>query len=152
MREDEGYTFSLGVGAMRKIVTCSAGLLWWATAAWSQSTSPKPAFEVATIKPSLPAAEARRAGVHLGITVDGARAQYNGLSLLILVVQAYGMRGPQIIAPDWMNGVRYDILGKLPDGASPEQALEMLQSLLEDRFKLTYHRENKEFPVYADPR
>jgi uncharacterized protein (TIGR03435 family) len=137
------------MGAMRKIVTWSAGLLWWATAAWSQSTSPKPAFEVATIKPSLPAAEARRAGVRQGITVDGARAQYGGLSLLILVVQAYGMRGPQVIAPEWMNATRYDILAKLPDGASPEQAPEMLQSLLEDRFKLTYHRETKEFPVYV---
>jgi uncharacterized protein (TIGR03435 family) len=104
---------------------------------------------VATIKPSLPAAEARRAGVSFGIKVDGARAQCNGLSLLIMVVQAYGMRGSQVIAPDWMNGVRYDIQGKLPDGASPDQALPMLQSLLEDRFKLTYHRETKEFPVYV---
>jgi len=134
---------------MRKIVTCSAGLVWWAAAAWSQSTPRKPAFEVATIKPSLPAAEARRAGIRQGITVDGARAEYGGLSLLILVVQAYGVPGYQVTAPDWMDGVRYDILAKLPDGASPEQAPEMLQSLLEDRFKLTYHRETKEFPVYV---
>lgn len=127
----------------------SAGLLLWATIAFSQTAPPKPSFEVAPIKPALPRAEALRAGIRAGIAVDGARATYGDLSLLILVVQAYGLRGYQVTAPDWMSDVRYDIVAKLPDGATPDQAPQMLQSLLEDRFKLAYHRESKEFSVYA---
>ena len=127
----------------------SAGLLLWVAAAFGQATPPKPSFEVAAIKPALPMAEARRAGIPPGIAVDRSRAAYGGLSLLILVVQAYRLRGYQVTAPDWMSTARFDIVAKLPEGSSPDQAPEMLQSLLEERFKLTYHRETKEFAVYA---
>jgi uncharacterized protein (TIGR03435 family) len=37
----------------------------------------------------------------------------------------------------------------MPDGASIDQADEMLQALLAERFQLKVHREKKEFPVYA---
>jgi uncharacterized protein (TIGR03435 family) len=133
---------------MLRRFTYLAGFLWCA-AALGQTALPKPAFEVATIKPALPMAEARRAGIPAGIAVAGLRATYGGLSLLILVVQAYRLRGYQVTAPDWMSTARFDIVAKLPEGSSPDQAPEMLQSLLEERFKLTYHRESKEFAVYA---
>jgi uncharacterized protein (TIGR03435 family) len=134
---------------MQRAAICVAGLLLCVTPAFGQGAPPKPSFEVASIKPALARAEAVRAGIPGGIAVKGSRATYGGLSLLILVVQAYGVRGYQVIAPSWMNDVRYDIVAKLPDGASPDQAPQMLQSLLEGRFKLTYHRESKEFSVYA---
>jgi len=52
------------------------------------------------------------------------------------------------VAPDWRRDARWDILAKLPDGASQDQIPEMLQALLVDRFKLVVHRENKELQVY----
>jgi len=134
---------------MPRTAVCVAGQLWWVTAAFGQAALSKPSFEVASIKPALTRAEALRAGIPGGIAVKGSRATYGGLSLLILVVQAYGLRGYQVNAPNWLKDVRYDIVAKLPDGASPDQAQQMLQSLLEDRFKLTYHRDSKEFSVYA---
>jgi uncharacterized protein (TIGR03435 family) len=40
----------------------------------------------------------------------------------------------------------FDISAKLPQGTSQDQVPAMLQALLEDRFKLAYHRETKEEP------
>jgi uncharacterized protein (TIGR03435 family) len=48
-----------------------------------------------------------------------------------------------------MGGQRFDILAKMPEGASKEKVPEMLQALLADRFKMTVHRETKELPAYA---
>ncbi len=48
-----------------------------------------------------------------------------------------------------MTSERFDVLAKLPEGASREQVPEMLQALLAERFKLTVHRESKEHAVYA---
>ncbi len=48
-----------------------------------------------------------------------------------------------------MASQRFDILAKMLDGATKDDVPEMLQALLVDRFKLTYHRENKEQAVYA---
>ena len=48
-----------------------------------------------------------------------------------------------------MADARFDIEAKLPDDASPKSVNEMLQSLLEERFGLQLHREEKELPGYA---
>jgi uncharacterized protein (TIGR03435 family) len=43
----------------------------------------------------------------------------------------------------------WSISGKLPDGASLDQAPEMMRALLKDRFGLTIHRESREQPAYT---
>ena len=48
-----------------------------------------------------------------------------------------------------MKTERFDILAKMPEGATKEQVPEMLQSLLAERFGLTFHKEMREQPVYA---
>jgi uncharacterized protein (TIGR03435 family) len=50
--------------------------------------------------------------------------------------------------PDWVANERFDINAKMPDGAPQEQMPLMLQSLLEDRFKLRWHTETREMDVY----
>jgi len=55
----------------------------------------------------------------------------------------------QITGPDWLATTRFDIVAKLPDGASKDDAPKMLQALLEERFKLAVHRDSKEHPVLA---
>jgi uncharacterized protein (TIGR03435 family) len=55
----------------------------------------------------------------------------------------------QITGPDWMSTTRFDIIAKMPEGSKKEDAPKMLQSLLEDRFKLTTHRASAEHPVLA---
>jgi uncharacterized protein (TIGR03435 family) len=126
----------------------------------SQSTpaapqTPSLAFEVASIKPSAldPAklVAAVRAGQmpHIGPHVDPQQAQYIYMTLRDLIVIAYGVKSYQITGPDWIAGPRFDIIAKLPDGASKDDAPHMLQSLLEERFKLSVHRETKQHQVLA---
>ena len=43
----------------------------------------------------------------------------------------------------------YEIHAKLPEGSNKDQIPEMLQSLLAERFKLAFHKEARELPVYA---
>jgi uncharacterized protein (TIGR03435 family) len=109
------------------------------------------AFEVASIKPAAPlnAREAMMGQQRVGMKVDATRVDIANLSLADLVRIAYRVKPYQIAGPPWMKGTRFDIVAKLPEGASPDQAPEMLQKLLVERFKLTVHRETKEHAVYA---
>jgi uncharacterized protein (TIGR03435 family) len=115
----------------------------------------KPAFEVASIKPTALdmaklATQARSGEMpRVGARVDGARAEYIFLALKDFIVLAYKVKPYQITGPDWIASQRFDIIAKLPDGASKDDVPIMLQSLLEDRFKLALHRESKEQPVLA---
>ncbi len=124
-----------------------------------QAASAKPAglaFEVATIRPAAPLDMVKLAqGIaqgqmpRLGAHVDGARAEYRYLTLRDLMVVAYKVKSYQITGPDWIASQRFDIVAKLPEGATKDQANQMLQSLLEERFKMKLHRETKDHPVLA---
>jgi uncharacterized protein (TIGR03435 family) len=71
------------------------------------------------------------------------------VSLKALLLDAFAVAPGRLLAPDWTDTQRFDISAKLPNGASQEQIPAMLQSLLEDRFKLRFHRESKEGTVNA---
>ena len=83
------------------------------------------------------------------VNVDGARADLGFQSLTALVMRAFRMESYQISAPGWMATTRFDIAAKLPEGASTDQAPEMLQTMLKERFKLSLHRDTREFSVYV---
>src|SRR5215475_8032194 len=79
----------------------------------SQTTSPKPSFEVVSIKPSPPNLGIRGGGPR------GDRLMMTGASLRMLLQQGYGrptQGGPnqlQIIGgPSWIDSDRYDIQAK----------------------------------------
>lgn len=112
---------------------------------------PLRSFEVASIKTAPPyTMEAVHSGkMKLGLKVDGARVEFGATPLTELIARAYRVRTFQVSGPGWMNDERYDIVAKLPEGSTPDQIPEMLQSLLAERFKLSIHRTTKEFGVYA---
>lgn len=135
---------------LRKVTICLALL---AMAAFAQT---RPAFEVATIKPSPPMDPAKmvaamQAGgkMPVGANIDAHRAEYLYLDLKTLLTYAYGVKPYQITGPDWMSTTRFDIVAKMPEGSTKDDAPKMLQTLLEDRFKLTTHRTSAEHPVLA---
>ncbi len=66
-----------------------------------------------------------------------------------LIQMAYRLPQDRITGPGWMREQRFDIMAKLPEGASKEQVPEMLQTLLAERFKLVVHHEQKVIPVYT---
>jgi uncharacterized protein (TIGR03435 family) len=134
------------------VTLCSFAVLA-GTVAFAQT---KPAFEVATVKPAPPmdmakVAAALQAGgkMPIGANVEFLRAEYMYLDLRSLITLAYGVKPYQITGPDWMATTRFDIVAKMPEGSKKEDAPKMLQSLLEERFKLTTHRANAEHPVLA---
>jgi uncharacterized protein (TIGR03435 family) len=71
-------------------------------------------------------------------------------SLRDLFLKAYSVARPdQVSGPDWMMSQRFDVQAKFPEGATKEQLPEMLQALLQERFKLAFHRTSKLEPGYA---
>jgi uncharacterized protein (TIGR03435 family) len=120
----------------------------------AQAQPAKPlAFEVASIKQSVPMEEAlpliRQGKLKQGRTIDQFRAEYNFTSLLSLIMQAYKVDRDQIAGPDWMLTTNFDIEAKLPQGATVDQVPEMLQTLLAERFGLKMHKEMRDLQVYA---
>ncbi len=115
------------------------------------SVTPPAAFEVASIKPAPPPDPSKMMNgkMHLGMQVDGARVDIGFLSLADLIRIAYGIKSHQLSGPDWMSAQRFDIMAKMPEGATKEQVPAMLQALLAERFKLTVHHDSKEASVYA---
>lgn len=105
-----------------------------------------PAFEVATVKPSDPNVPGH------WITVRGRQFSTHDWSLDELMEFAYGVQLRQIVSgPDWMNKDKFDIGGE-PDHEgipNPKQLKGMMQKLLADRFKLTFHHDQREMSVYA---
>src|SRR5579862_5790580 len=140
----------------RNIVISTVAALVFTSVLFGQAASVPP-FEVATVKPSaldiVKLAQQMQSGQApaIGAHVDRARAQYTFMSLKDLIATAYSLKAFQITGPDWLNdlSLRFDIVAKMPDGSTVDQAPKMLQALLEERFKLAVHRDNKEHPVLA---
>jgi uncharacterized protein (TIGR03435 family) len=105
-----------------------------------------PSFEVATIKPSQPDTPGT------AITVRGRMLQTRNTPLSMLLTFAYGIHPKQVTgAPPWVDSEKFDISAQ-PDGEgqpNEKQWRAMLQKLLADRFKLSFHRDKKELAVYA---
>jgi uncharacterized protein (TIGR03435 family) len=105
-----------------------------------------PVFEVATIKPSKPGTPGK------GFGVRGRHFSTKNTSVSDIITFAYGVHARQITGgPAWLETDKYD-LDAQPDGEgqpNDKQWKTMVQKLLADRYKLTFHREKKELSVYA---
>ena len=130
--------------AVATLIFSVSGLL-----AQSPATRPKfDAFEVATIKPVASDVKAARF-----ITMQGThRFVEKDYTLKLLIAAAYNLN-PRTISggPGWIESDHYDILAVTPGEVRPtrDEQMSMLRNLLADRFKLTFHREQKEFSIYA---
>jgi uncharacterized protein (TIGR03435 family) len=112
----------------------------------------RPKFEVASVRPS----QSGDGFVSVGIQ-PGGRFNAVNVPLRLLIRNAYRLQDFQIVgAPDWISSQRYDIVAKAEGDfgpASPGGPISsgqlMLQSLLEERFKLAAHGETRDLPIYA---
>ena len=74
------------------------------------------------------------------------------VSLADCVKFAYGLTSDfQLAGPEWITSkeFRYDIVAKTAPGTTREQALQMMRTLLAERFKLVVKEETKPMPSYA---
>ena len=70
------------------------------------------------------------------------------VTLTFCIQWAYDVRRDQIMRPSWLNTEKYDIVAKAGGPSTEAQLRQMLQAMLAERFKLTFHRETKTIPVY----
>ena len=127
------------------LTICAAAL------AFAQAPAPKLSFEVASVKPSPPIdpVKIQNGQQKVGMSVDNARVEFNQSPLIGLILQAYKplqlfqVQGPPSIMTD-----RWDIVAKMPAGATKDDVPELLKSLLADRFGMTYHMETKEHSAF----
>jgi uncharacterized protein (TIGR03435 family) len=108
-----------------------------------------PAFDVILVKPNI-------SGERPSIDFDGGSFSATNFSVKMLVLFAYDLKDDQLFGvPKWASERRFDMKAKVLD-ADPailqqltnDQKREIEQTILLDRFGLTFHRETKVLPVY----
>lgn len=105
--------------------------------------APPAHFDVASIRPSQPAAHGTDSADLPG------RYTATNRTLRDLIREAWDVRDYQISGPDWLSSERFDIVAGFPAGATEKQLEAMKQSLLLDRFGMRLHTETRNLPVYA---
>jgi uncharacterized protein (TIGR03435 family) len=109
-------------------------------------------FEVATIKPTDPSS---RNGSFR--TQPGGKLTVEGMPLTFLIRRAFNSNNPEQIAdlPKFADTDRYDIVAKAPSEGPASAQLDMdavapmMRKLLEDRFGMKYHSEERAVMAYA---
>jgi uncharacterized protein (TIGR03435 family) len=104
-------------------------------------------FEVASIKPGTPG---DRSGKFARLQ-GGHQFVIRNFTLKDLIGFAYDLPLRRISGgPSWIDGDTYNILAATPGDGRPNQSEQMLmvRKLLEERFQLRYHLEQRELPVY----
>lgn len=122
-------------------------LLVFAKAAYGQTADHQPAFDVVSIRPSVPNDSRmwQTVGWHGGPgTDDPSLFTCENCHLSMLVTIAYGINGYQLSAPDWTGSLQFNVSAKVPMGATKEQFKLMMQNMLAERFKRVAHFEKKE--------
>lgn len=136
---------------MTRILSSAMVALFSCCVANGQTAEARPAFEVASIKPSDPTQT-------VAIRRSGYRLSTSNTSLQMLLTWAYDVYGDRLYGkPSWLDAVHYDVVANAPrDGpefesvpGQPGPLQQMMQTLLEDRFKLVIHRETRDLPIYA---
>jgi len=107
----------------------------------------RPRFEVASVKVSAPDGRPH-------MSFSPGRAVLTHVRLQDMVPFVYGVQ-PFLVSggPGWMATEHFDLVGKLPVVAGMPapgraEALQALQVLLEERFRLKLHWETKTMPLY----
>ena len=113
-----------------------------------QAATAKPAFEVATVKPVESQPKDSRI-----LRVEGVnRFVAKNFTLKLLIAAAYDLN-PKAISggPAWLDSAKFDIAAVTPGETRPTRTeqMAMLRTLLAENFQLSFHREQKEFSIYA---
>jgi uncharacterized protein (TIGR03435 family) len=101
---------------------------------------PRPAFDVASIRPA-------NSGPFFTLKTNPGRLAATGASLGDLIQAAYGVSALQTTGVPDMG--RFDIEAKAEGTHTRKELLEMLKTLIADRFKLELHTGDREMPVQA---
>lgn len=131
---------------MQRIILGAVFLSWAGWPALCQSTEKPPGFEAADVHVS---AKIVNPFIRTG-PVRGGRYEVKNATMVDLIGIAYGFAPNKVLGgPSWLEMDRFDVLAKVPPGSTPETQKLMLQSLLEDRFKLVVRKDTRPLPTYV---
>jgi uncharacterized protein (TIGR03435 family) len=100
-------------------------------------------FDVVSIKPTPPNVRS------IAIETTPGRFLAKGATVSFLLQYGYGLQAFEITdGPSWIESDRFEIEGKFEGEDSPAQMIPMLREVLADRFKLKFHQETRQLPVY----
>ena len=105
-----------------------------------------PDWDVVSVKPSDPNDKRDF------IDMRGRHEVIENETVETMVVAGYGVQKGQIVdAPDWVKTERFDVDGVADTDGQPDvpQYQSLIRKLLEQRFGLKLHREQREMPVFA---
>jgi uncharacterized protein (TIGR03435 family) len=135
---------------MRRVclITGLTGLFLFVASSARGQAPAREGFEVAVVTPFTPNPNGWDVRTEGGPgTSDSGRIRYVNLTLKSLLATAYGVENFMISGPAWLDE-RWFIEATIRPGATKEQVNQMLQNLLLDRFKMTFHRETRTVTVY----
>jgi uncharacterized protein (TIGR03435 family) len=117
-------------------------LIVLASVGYGQTTEPLPSFDAADVHVSPKSVNPNVQS--LGGFARAGRYQFRNATMVDMIASAYEMEPEKILGgPSWLETDRFDILAKAPTNATPTTTRLMLRSLLTDRFKLVFHKEDK---------
>ncbi|MGB6688531.1 MAG: TIGR03435 family protein [Terracidiphilus sp.] len=133
----------LALGIIAAVLACPCSL--------AQTSATTTTFAVVSIKPN----KSGEIGTVVKFTDDGLVMRCVPARNLLL--DAFGINGARLIgAPGWAETDRYDVDAKVAPEDAPSfehlkgpERMSLLLPVLEDRFRLRFHHETKELPVYA---
>jgi uncharacterized protein (TIGR03435 family) len=111
-------------------------------------TPPSPTFDVASLKASKPTPPF---SIDLGNTLNG-KVTLTNVTLSDCLKFAFNVRNDsQISGPDWIKSRSdlFTIVGQAPPDTPKDQLRLMTRTLLVERFRLAFHREQRELPFLA---
>jgi uncharacterized protein (TIGR03435 family) len=122
----------------------------------------KQEFDVASVKQNTPQNGSSNEAVSLNVSVapgdvfTPTGGLFSGTNVLLLtyIDFAYKLTGNQVQLllpqlPKWVLDAHFDIQARATGNPTKNQLRMMMQSLLEDRFKLASHNETRQLPVFA---
>ena len=136
---------------MNRTIVGSSLFVFASCALLAQEAAPL-SFDVASVKPTAnPGTDGRIMRRMKGGpgTPDPGAFTFDNVTLKLLVEMAYNLKEFQVEGPDWIDDLGFDLVAKMPPGTTKDQAAKMMQTLLAERFKLMFHRETKQMPVFA---
>ena len=122
----------------------SIALLMTALVSYGQSDVEPPKYEVATIKPNTDN------DFRFAFRIDPrGPLSATGITLKRLMMTAYNVQGFRIVGgPYWVVSRRWDVQARPDRVVQASQIRPMLRGLLEDRFQLRSHSEERQMRVY----
>ena len=106
--------------------------------------APRPAFEVASVKKQAQ----RIASIPTGLSTPSAALHWTNATLVSMLLFAYNVSNFELIGgPDWIRTDLFEINARAATEVSQDEKRLMMQSLLEDRFKVVVRKDRQEMRI-----